>query len=177
MLHNFYKQENDYKNKLNIFITIEKNEKLVIYNKELKIDNNDCEFCASLINLFESFESFDTITIKQYIENIFTEYLRFIDNIIETIYRKQCLQDQYLILLTRIEEYINTIIPGLLNIKSTYENDNKMYNLIRSIIFSLFDFFKTLKLLKEDINKRNMIDDNDIDIDMDKKKYKRINSF
>jgi len=179
MLNIFYQQENYYKNKLNVFIIVEKNEKLIINNKELKIDDgNNCDFLTAFIT-FIDFS--DTITVERYIENIFTEYLRFIDNIIETIYRRQCFQDQYLILLTRIEEYINSIIPGLINLKSTYENDITMYALIRSIIFSLFDFFKTLKLLKQDINKQNVMDDinidNNNDNNMNKKKHKRTNSF
>ena len=179
MLNIFYQQENYYKNKLNVFIIVEKNEKLIINNKELKIDDgNNCDFLTAFIT-FIDFS--DTITVERYIENIFTEYLRFIDNIIETIYRRQCFQDQYLILLTRIEEYINSIIPGLINLKSTYENDTTMYALIRSIIFSLFDFFKTLKLLKQDINKQNVMDDinidNNNDNNMNKKKHKRTNSF
>tara|TARA_B110000967_G_C18611964_1_gene424434 strand:+ start:48 stop:632 length:585 start_codon:yes stop_codon:yes gene_type:complete len=179
MLNIFYQQENYYKNKLNVFIIVEKNEKLIINNKELKIDDgNNCDFLTAFIT-FIDFS--DTITVELYIENIFTEYLRFIDNIIETIYRRQCFQDQYLILLTRIEEYINSIIPGLINLKSTYENDITMYALIRSIIFSLFDFFKTLKLLKQDINKQNVMDDinidNNNDNNMNKKKHKRTNSF
>ena len=179
MLNIFYQQENYYKNKLNVFIIVEKNEKLIINNKELKIDDgNNCDFLTAFIT-FIDFS--DTITVERYIENIFSEYLRFIDNIIETIYRRQCFQDQYLILLTRIEEYINSIIPGLINLKSTYENDITMYALIRSIIFSLFDFFKTLKLLKQDINKQNVMDDinidNNNDNNMNKKKHKRTNSF
>lgn len=167
MISNFYQKENYYKNKLTIFINIEKNEKLIIYNNELKInDGGNCDFCSIIVKFFEPTNN---ISVEQYFEKIFTEYLKFIDNIIETMYRKQCFLDQYLILLTRIEEHVNKMIPGLLNLKFTYENENdiNMYNLIKSIIFSLFDFFKILKLIKENIHKQNMKNDKDIDIDMD----------
>ena len=165
MISNFYQKENYYKNKLTIFINIEKNEKLIIYDNELKInDGGNCDFCSIIVNFFEPTNN---ISVEQYLEKIFTDYLKFIDNIIETMYRKQCFLDQYLILLTRIEEHINKMIPGLLNLKITYENDINMYNLIKSIIFSLFDFFKILKLLKENIHNQNMKNDSDIDMDID----------
>ena len=92
--------------------------------------------------------------IKNTVEVIFTEYLEFIDSIIQYMFKKQCFQDQYLILLSEIEKNIEKINQGLIKLINTHHKD-KLSVMYKSILFSLFDFSKLLVEIKKKVNIEN----------------------
>ena len=87
-------------------------------------------------------------------ETIFTQYLEFIDSIVQYMFKKQCFQDQYLILLSEIEKNIEKINKGLIKLINTHQKDN-LGIMYKSILFSFFDFSKLLIVIKSKVNTEN----------------------
>ena len=162
MLNNFYKKQNNFKEKLNIFTTIYDNDKLILKNNNLHIKNINTEedYCNHLLPILSlvfkllSDENHNENDIKKSIEAIFTEYLEFIDSIFQYMFKRQCFQDQYLILLSEIEKNIEKIKHGLIKLINTHQND-KICVMYKSILFSLFDFSKLLVEIKDKVNIEN----------------------
>ena len=145
MLNNFYKK-NYYDEKLHVFTSIKDNDKLILKNNNLIIKNNDNDECNNflpilslLVRIFSN-ENEDQGEIKT-VEKNFTEYLEFIDNIIQYMHQKQCFQDQYLILLSEIEKNNDKINEGLIKLINSHHKE-------KSVLFSLFDFSKLLSEIK-----------------------------
>lgn len=162
MLNNFYTKQNNFKEKLDIFTTIGDNDKLILKNNELYIKNIDtqideCNQFLPILALFSkllSDESDDENKIKNVVEAIFTEYLEFIDSIVQYMFKKQCFQDQYLILLSEIEKNIEKINQGLIKLINTHHK-GKLSIMYKSILFSFFDFSKLLNEIKSKVNIEN----------------------
>lgn len=162
MLNNFYTKQNNFKEKLNIFTIIGDNDKLILKNNELYIKNIDTQVdeCNQFLPILALFlkllsdESDNENEIKNTVEVIFTEYLEFIDSIIQYMFKKQCFQDQYLILLSEIEKNIEKINQGLIKLINTHHKD-KLSVMYKSILFSLFDFSKLLVEIKKKVNIEN----------------------
>ena len=138
------------------------NDKLILKNNELYIKNIDtqideCNQFLPILALFSkllSDESDDENEIKNVVEAIFTEYLEFIDSIVQYMFKKQCFQDQYLILLSEIEKNIEKINQGLIKLINTHRKD-KLSVMYKSILFSFFDFSKLLIEIKSKVNTEN----------------------
>lgn len=164
MLNNFYKKQNNFKEKLNIFTTICDNDKLILkdsklYKKNIDAQVDDCNHFLPFLALFSkllSDENDDENEIKNTVEAIFTEYLEFIDSVIQYMLRKQCFQDQYLILLSEIEKNIEKINQGLIKLINTHHKD-KLSVMYKSILFSFFDFSKLLIEIKKKVNIENTV--------------------
>jgi len=162
MLNIFYTKQNNFKEKLDIFTTIGDNDKLILKNNKLHIKNidtqvDDCNHFLSILALFSNLlsdENDDENEIKRNVETIFTQYLEFIDSIVQYMFKKQCFQDQYLILLSEIEKNIEKINKGLIKLINTHQKDN-LGNMYKSILFSFFDFSKLLNEIKSKVNIEN----------------------
>lgn len=162
MLNNFYTKQNNFKEKFYIFTTIGDNDKLILKNNELYIKNidtqiDDCNQFLPILALFSkllSDENDDENEIKNAVEAMFTEYLKFIDSIIQYMFKKQCFQDQYLILLSEIEKNIEKISHGIIKLINTHQDDN-LGNMYKSILYSFFDFSKLLIEIKNKVNIEN----------------------
>lgn len=158
MLNNFYKRKNYYEEKLSIFTKIKDNERLILKNNTLIVKNiDDCNNLLPILSIILKIffnENEDPEEIKKYVEKIFTEYLEFIDNIIQYMHKKQCFQDQYLILLSEIEKNNNKINEGLIKLINTYHKEN-LSIMYKSILFSFFDFSKLLSKIKNKVNIEN----------------------
>ena len=162
MLNNFYTKQNNFKEKLDIFTTIGDNDKLILKNNKLHIKNidtqiDDCNQFLPILALFSNLlsdENDDENEIKKNVETIFTQYLEFIDSIVQYMFKKQCFQDQYLILLSEIEKNIEKINKGLIKLINTHQKDN-LGNMYKSILFSFFDFSKLLIEIKSKVNIEN----------------------
>tara|TARA_Y100001970_G_C13933260_1_gene699394 strand:+ start:59 stop:607 length:549 start_codon:yes stop_codon:yes gene_type:complete len=162
MLNNFYTKQNNFKEKLDIFTTIGDNDKLILKNNKLHIKNidtqiDDCNQFLPILALFSkllSDENDDENEIKNTVEVIFTQYLEFIDSIVQYMFKRQCFQDQYLILLSEIEKNIEKINKGLIKLINTHKKDN-LCNMYKSVLFSFFDFSKLLTEIKSKVNIEN----------------------
>ena len=158
MLSNFYSKQNYYNQQLVVFTKIQENDKIVLKNNQLVIKNNDdCNEMLGIITfIFKllSNENNDSKYIKKHVEDIFTEYLNFIDSIICYMYKKQCFQDQYLILLTEIEKDIKKMNIGL-SYLVYQKNDHELTSIYKSVLFSFFDFSIVLNDIKKKINIEN----------------------
>ena len=162
MLNNFYTKQNNFKEKLDIFTTIGDNDKLILKNNKLHIKNidtqvDDCNQFLPILALFSNLlsdENDDENEIKKNVETIFTQYLEFIDSIVQYMFKKQCFQDQYLILLSEIEKNIEKINQGLIKLINTHHKDQLRF-MYKSILFSFFDFSKLLNEIKNKVNKVN----------------------
>lgn len=160
MLNNFYKKKNYYEEKLHVFTSIKDNDKLILKNNNLIIKNNDNDECNNflpilslLVRIFSN-ENEDQGEIKKTVEKNFTEYLEFIDNIIQYMHQKQCFQDQYLILLSEIEKNNDKINEGLIKLINSHHKE-KLSFIYKSVLFSLFDFSKLLSEIKNKVNIEN----------------------
>ena len=160
MLNNFYERQNNFKKNLMIFTKIGDNDKLYIKNNQLAIKNiedEDCTIFFPVLLLFKNFlynENYKQNDIEKMVERLFTEYLEFIDTVIYYMYKKQCFQDQYLILLSEIEKSTENIKQGLIKLIATHHKD-KLCMIYKSILFSFFDFSKLLIEIKRKVNNEN----------------------
>ena len=158
MLNKFYAQQNYYNQQLVVFTKIQENDRIVLKNNKLVIKNDDdCNDMLGIITLIFkllSNENNDSNYIKKHVEDIFTEYLNFIDSVINYVCKKNCFQDQYLILLTEIEKNVKQVNNGLTNL-IVYQNDHELKLIYKSILFTLFDFSVVLNNIKKNINIEN----------------------
>lgn len=158
MLNKFYTQQNYYSQELSIFTKIEERDKLILKNNKLAIKNNDdCNgflVVISIIIKILSDENENSKDIKVFVEKVFTDYLQFIDSVINYVCKKNCFQDQYLILLTEIEKNVKQVNNGLTNL-IVYQNDHELKLIYKSILFTLFDFSVVLNNIKKNINIEN----------------------
>jgi hypothetical protein len=99
-------------------------------------------------------ENYNEDDLIKFVERQFTQYLEFIDSIIYYMYKKQCFQDQYLILLSEIEKNIEKINQGLIKLINIHRNE-KVSVMYKSILFSFFDFSKLLIEIKNKVNTEN----------------------
>ena len=161
MLNNFYKRQNDFKENLIVFTEIGDNDKLILKNNRLTIKNivedNDCSNFFPILLLLKNIisnENYNENDLTKFLEQQFTKYLEFIDSIIYYMYKKQCFQDQYLILLSEIEKSTEKIKQGLTKLIITHRKD-KLSIMYKSILFSFFDFSKLLIEIKNKVNTEN----------------------
>lgn len=160
MLNNFYKKQNNFKEDLLIFTQIGDNDKLILKNNRLiltDIEDNDCSFFLPILLLLKNIinnENYNENDLIRFVEQMFTEYLEFIDSIIYYMYKKQCFQDQYLILLSEIEKNIEKINQGLIRLINTHHK-SKLSIMYKSVLFSFFDFSKLLNEIKNKVNIEN----------------------
>ena len=179
MLNNFYDKQNYFKEKLEVFTLLKENQKIIIKDNELSIKNinnpiDECVVMSFIYNIFNN-ENCKTLEIKKKVEKLFSEYLNFIDSIIFYIYKKECFQDQYLILLSEIEKNISNINNGLIlliaNFDDNFEDCDKCHDdnsdsdiqdncelnkIYKSVLFSFFDFSSVLQCIKKKINDENI---------------------
>lgn len=160
MLNIFYKKQNNFKEDLLIFTQIGDNDKLILKNNRLiltDIEDNDCSFFLPILLLLKNIinnENYNENDLIRFVEQMFTEYLEFIDSIIYYMYKKQCFQDQYLILLSEIEKNIEKINQGLIRLINTHHK-SKLSIMYKSVLFSFFDFSKLLNEIKNKVNIEN----------------------
>ena len=183
MLKKFYVQENYFKEKLRIFTQVKENQRiilqndnnLIIYDSDDEKDNcNNFLFILNfLVNIIKKENKIQTEQLKEHVENLFSEYFRFIDEVIEFLNKRQIFTDQYLILLSKIDENVNNIKKGLLLLICTHKNEN-LTLFYKSILFVLFDFSRLFEQIKKNINFKNTkLSDNY----SEKKKHRKDNSF
>ena len=153
MLNNFYEKENYFKEKLKIFTQVKENQKvilqndnnLIIYDNDDDDDRDDCTnylFILSFITkIIKKQKISNTDQLKHYIENLFSEYFKYIDEIIDHLNRRQVFKDKYLILLSRIDENISHLKKGILVLICTH-NEECLNLFYKSILFVHFDFSK-----------------------------------
>lgn len=183
MLKNFYEQENYFKEKLSIFTKVKENQKimlrddnnLIIYDSD--DENDDCSnflfILSFIVRIIKKDKKINLEQSKIFIENLFTEYFKFIDEVIEFLNKRQIFTDQYLILLSKIDENVNNIKKGLLLLIYTHKNEN-LTLFYKSILFVLFDFSRLFEQIKKNINFKNTkLSDNY----SEKKKHRKDNSF
>ena len=183
MLKKFYVQENYFKEKLRIFTQVKENQRiilqndnnLIIYDSDDEKDNcNNFLFILNfLVNIIKKENKIQTEQLKEHVENLFSEYFRFIDEVIEFLNKRQIFTDQYLILLSKIDENVNNIKKGILLLIYTHKNEN-LTLFYKSILFVLFDFSRLFEQIKKNINFKNtkLIDNYN-----EKKKHRKDNSF
>ena len=177
MLNNFYDKQNYFKEKLEVFTLLKENQKIIIKDDELSTKDiinpiDECVVMSFVYNIFNN-ENCKTLEIKKKVEKLFSKYLNFIDSIIFYIYKKECFQDQYLILLSEIEKNISNINNGLILLIANFDEkieeydkchddnsdiqDNYELNKIyKSVLFSFFDFSSVLQCIKKKINDENI---------------------
>jgi len=81
--------------------------------------------------------AFTVITSKQLDKN-FLKFMIYLDRIIDNLNTDQ--SGVFVLLVNNIREFINSIIPGLYNLKRTYSEYVKMVAKVDSIILTLLDF-------------------------------------
>ena len=157
VLNNFYEKQNNFQNKLQVFINFRKNNQFVVINDELSIDNNDdkCEFMLFLINFIKLLDNkYNKENIKNIMTSLFTDYVRFIDNVIYYMNTKVIFKDQCLILLSKIEYTLKELCNGLILVIEDYKC-KIISDICKCFLFTLFDFFKLFENLKITINTQN----------------------
>ena len=89
----------------------------------------------------------------QYLDKIFTEFMRFLDSII-----KYMRENNYYPRVTRLNkqicDYINLIIPGLCSLKYTYPEYKEIHCKVASIVVTLIDFKKEAYKRSRNIRKQ-----------------------
>lgn len=82
-----------------------------------------------------------------YLDVFFSNFFKFLDNIIEKLKSK----DINLILVRKVKEYINSIIPGIHSLKLTYPTYLDLHCKISEIIVALINFkTESCKYMKTD---------------------------
>ena len=123
------------KKKLDIFIDIKQDEK-IMENKQNKVLYVEPPGYFQIIKRWWYGE--DRYTTFNYLDKYFTEFVRFLDNIL--VFLRAGEDKEIIPLGYAICEYINKIIPGIHVLKATYPNYNKLHNKIGSIIITMIDF-------------------------------------
>lgn len=123
------------KRKLNIFGSIQKNDK-IMENGEKGFLYIEPPGYSQMIKRWWYGE--DKKTTFRHLDTYFTEFMRFLDNIIA--FSKAGKDTEIVPLGHAICEYINKIIPGIHMLKATYPDYVQLHNKIDSIIVTLIDF-------------------------------------
>ena len=74
----------------------------------------------------------------EYLDEDFLKFMNYLDRIIDNLNTDQ--SGVFVLLVNNIREFINSIIPGLYNLKRTYSEYVKMVAKVDSIILTLLDF-------------------------------------
>jgi len=74
----------------------------------------------------------------EYLDEDFLKFMNYLDRIIDNLITDQ--SGVFVLLVNNIREFINSIIPGLYNLKRTYSEYVKMVAKVDSIILTLLDF-------------------------------------
>lgn len=74
----------------------------------------------------------------EYLDEDFLKFMNYLDRIIDNLNTDQ--SGVFVLLVNNIREFINSIIPGLYNLKQTYSEYIKMVAKVDSIILTLLDF-------------------------------------
>ncbi len=74
----------------------------------------------------------------QYLDKDFTEFMRFLDEVIKT--KNTYCNWNMRLLIKEVTQLIDDITPGLYNLKKTYPEEKKLVAKIDSIIITLIDF-------------------------------------
>ena len=158
MLNNFYDKQNNFQNKLQIFINFRKNNQFIVMNDELCLEDNEdnCEFMRFFTNFIKILDKkYNKENIKNIMIILFTDYVKFIDHVIYYMNTKVVFKDQCLILLSKIENTLKELCGGLVLVIDNY-NCKMISDVCKSFLFTLFDFFKIFENLKSTINKQNI---------------------
>jgi hypothetical protein len=144
MNKSLHETERYYYNKLKLFVSLKKGERLAIKNNELTIayDEDECNFLRLIVNLFRI--NNDQL-VDVLIKDLFSEYLKFIDRII-TLLKRNDFYDNYLIVLSRVQIFIIDLIQGLHVLSQTYDHKLKA---VKCVIFSFFDFLIIFNQIKK----------------------------
>ena len=82
-----------------------------------------------------------------YLDMFFSNFMKFLDNILERLKNREI----NLILVRKIKEYINAIIPGIHSLKLTYPTYLDLHCKISSIIVTMINFkTESCKYMKTD---------------------------
>ena len=121
--------------KLNIFDSIQKNDK-IMENGDKGILYIEPPGYSQMVKRWWYGE--DKKTTFRHLDKYFTKFMRFLDNIIA--FSKAEKDTEIIPLGHAICDYINKIIPGIHMLKSTYPDYVPLHNKIDSIIVTLIDF-------------------------------------
>ncbi len=123
------------KNKLDIFISMKENDKLM-ENTSQKVLYIEPPGYFQFLKRWWYGE--DKQTTFNHLDKYFTSFIRFLDNILGFVKTDNIIN--ILPLGNKVCKFINCIIPGIHVLKATYPNYIELHNKIASIIITLIDF-------------------------------------
>ena len=130
------------KNKINVFIYLQKNDKLM----ENKIEKN---LYREPPGYFQSWKRWwygeDKFTTFHHLDGYFSEFMKFLDLVVSSA--KANLSLEIIQLGKDIADYINIIIPGIHILKTTYPHYEELHCKIDSIIITMIDFKKDFRTI------------------------------
>ena len=132
------------KNKLIIFKTMEKGDKLMkdlSDNKYWKCENNKYQVVT---RWWHGEDRIKTIT---YLDDEFKIFAQLLDKILYNLKDKHLLK--YYTLALEVVKYINDIIPGLYSLKETYKDYKEMQSKVDSIITTFIDYKDQIESYKK----------------------------
>lgn len=136
------KQFDIQKNKIQVFISLQKYDKLMENKLDKKLYREPPGYLQSWKRWWYGEDKFTTF---QHLDSYFSDFMKFLDLVVSSA--KSDFSIELVKLGNDISEFINIIIPGIHILKTTYPTYVQLHCKIDSIIITMIDFKKDFRAI------------------------------